>query len=639
MVNPGNLKTQTLSQKRSISIDATSLVHIEALNPVKFSVEFLTHLVEVSAATEFINPKKGEKPPIARYDLHLKKLREEFIKIDPDNLGVYRPEEHLDNPMGLGKTESGINRNDRKLYDKFVGFIADSNPLHGINKKYGMKNYLRKDQNFNVEGVPFRTGYQYIRDQLLLAAKPGGFDNRECQIALGAGLHALEDFYAHTNYTEVALMKSVQPMVFPWVDEVAETGYRYDYNREYIRLTQNADYHILKDVDEEKYGIGGDHQIAAYIPIVTGTFGLIDTAASVLPVFNELFFGRDIDPWRPSKPGDRTEADVVLMELCKDLDRANNGNKEPDGNGMFTLGYKTLLAVRDQAAHVKEYVPAFIKKKFYWLTSHIALMYGFAQYFTIRAVAGIIGDAQVLLGKDLDKMYDGNFRIGQNPSHTQVAKDDTGHPLHELSALLAIEAVEKIADKMFKVWGGEARPDEVIDLLRAAIRHPVATDWQDDMVKKWGRENNDKICESCSPSVLIARTMHAFNEIDEALANVKKYVKGNRTVIADVVAYFELENGAEVGAGALMDFVDAAIAKSQEQMAKLMEIKMEWDGKFPKPLECLPNGNVYFVKDADNLWDIAKRGNTSTEVIIKMNHLISTELAIGQRLIVPYPLD
>ncbi|WP_430906435.1 HET-C-related protein [Maribacter sp. 2-571] len=638
VVGSGGIMDRTLSEDHTVKIDAGFLLTIEALNPVKFSIEFLTSLVEIVAAGEFINPKDGEKPQTERYDLHLKKLREEYVTIDPDTLGVYRPEEHLDNPMGLGKTGDGFNRNDRKLYDKFVGFIHNGHPLHQIDLKYGMKKYLRADRTFQVEGVPYRTGYQYIKDQLLLAAKKDGFQKRDCQMALGAALHALEDFYAHTNYTEVTLMKTVEPLVYPWVDQVDETGYQYDYNREYVRMTRNSGYHVLKGIDDPRFELGGDHQIAAYIPIVTGTFGLVDTVASGLPIMNEVLFGAEVDPWVKSMPGDRTQADMLIKALCRELDSANNNNQDQGENGRFTKGFNALLTLRDTAAEAKDYIPDNLRKGFSWVTSAIGRIFDYTVYFTIRGAASIIGDAQTLLDKELATMEAGNFRIGKNPSHTQVAKDDTGHPLHELSALLAIEAVEKIAGKVFQVWGGAAQPKEVINLLRVAIRHPVATDWQDDIVRNWGKKNREKVCLACSPSVMIDRSMHALKEIDETLENVEKYVAENQKVIAQVVAYIEQESGKKTDAKALTDFLESGMQKSREQMNRLMKIKIKWEEKFPKPLACLPNNNFYTVKSGDTLSGIAVKGRTTPEVLIKMNHLINTVIKPGQRLRVPYPI-
>ncbi len=216
--------TRPQQYKGGFDFDLTSPIKMsfktQDFSPVMFSVEALTSVVELMAAKEFIHKKNMDKGEVARYDGHLKKLRKEYIPFNLETLGGYRPEEHIDNPLELGQDDDGGNRGDKTLYSGFVGFVPDDHALHQINKTFGMKNYIRSPDSYQVEDAAYPTAYEYIMAQLKKSGKEGGISEADCLINFGAAMHTLEDYFAHTNFSEISLMKSVEPYVFPWVDEV-----------------------------------------------------------------------------------------------------------------------------------------------------------------------------------------------------------------------------------------------------------------------------------------------------------------------------------------------------------------------------------------------------------------------------------
>jgi hypothetical protein len=127
-----------------------------------------------------------------------------------DRLGVYRHEHHIDNPFEY----------DKDLPEKNASLIDDR--LRGpvtaveleIDPDTGMKNYIAHS------GQGYATAAQYVREQLHRCIDYGRNGNQgEAFIHLGAALHTLEDFAAHSNYTELVLRELGEASVFPFVGE------------------------------------------------------------------------------------------------------------------------------------------------------------------------------------------------------------------------------------------------------------------------------------------------------------------------------------------------------------------------------------------------------------------------------------
>ena len=137
------------------------------------------------------------------------------FEVTEERLGVYRPEEHIDNPKDYASNE------DARQYDPRL-----RPPVHPleleIDPQTGMKNYIANERL----GVPTSAGY--VKHSLTRsihfgrvytsgtrATKGKEADLCEALRCLGQGLHCLEDFGAHTNYTELALRELGFRNVFP----------------------------------------------------------------------------------------------------------------------------------------------------------------------------------------------------------------------------------------------------------------------------------------------------------------------------------------------------------------------------------------------------------------------------------------
>lgn len=138
---------------------------------------------------------------------------EEF-EVTSDRLGIYRPEEHIDNPLGYAE---GLDA--RKFDARLRGPVA---PIETeIDPRTGMKNYIANESGQWATSAgylrfSFARSIHYGR-QYTHGARNKGNDDDLCEAlrCLGQALHCLEDFSAHSNYCELALRELGYRHVFP----------------------------------------------------------------------------------------------------------------------------------------------------------------------------------------------------------------------------------------------------------------------------------------------------------------------------------------------------------------------------------------------------------------------------------------
>ena len=181
------------------------------------------------------------------------------FEVTDDRLGVYRPEEHIDNPKDYADNV------DARKYDPRLRGPVDQQELD-IDHNTGMKNYIAN------EAGGWSTSAGYIRYSFARAIHYGrmythgnnkGDEKDLCEAlrCLGQGLHCLEDFGAHTNYTELALRELGHRNVFAHVGTATEINLR----------------------GKQVY------------PLVTGTFGGVDFLHSVLGEANDHVTQSEVD--------------------------------------------------------------------------------------------------------------------------------------------------------------------------------------------------------------------------------------------------------------------------------------------------------------------------------------------------------
>ncbi|KAG8671996.1 hypothetical protein FPOAC2_05361 [Fusarium poae] len=157
-----------------------------------------------------------------------------------ERLGCYTHVEHIDNPKGYPDNAKDV--------DERLRGPVDPRELE-FDPKTGMKNYIANS------GHGWDTSADYVTRQLRECIRLGRDKDpkskKEAFIHLGAALHTLEDFSAHSNFTELCLQDLGEADVFAFVGDacrVQTPGWR-------GRMVP---------------------------PIVTGTFGMLDIFHSLL---------------------------------------------------------------------------------------------------------------------------------------------------------------------------------------------------------------------------------------------------------------------------------------------------------------------------------------------------------------------
>ncbi|KAI1185884.1 heterokaryon incompatibility Het-C [Nemania serpens] len=184
---------------------------------------------------------------------------EEF-EVTAERLGVYRPEEHIDNPLGYADGKDA-----REFDPRLRGPVMPQETE--IDPYTGMKNYIANERG------NWATSTGYLRFSFARSIHFGrlytsgsqsrGREEDLCEAlrCLGQALHCMEDFSAHSNYCELALRELGYHNVFPHCGSSSEINLRG----------------------------------RRVFPLVTGTFGGVDFLHSVLGEANDHFTQSEVD--------------------------------------------------------------------------------------------------------------------------------------------------------------------------------------------------------------------------------------------------------------------------------------------------------------------------------------------------------
>ncbi|KAJ7439335.1 heterokaryon incompatibility protein HET-C [Mycena latifolia] len=136
------------------------------------------------------------------------------FEVTEERLGVYLPTEHIDNPKGYGDGEDP-----RKYHPKLRGPVE---PIElEIDPRSGMKNYIANDAGHwdTSRALVRRTLEHCIHLGRQHRSQGRKEDEYEAYRLLGQSLHTLEDFSAHSNFCELALVSMGHTEVFVHVGD------------------------------------------------------------------------------------------------------------------------------------------------------------------------------------------------------------------------------------------------------------------------------------------------------------------------------------------------------------------------------------------------------------------------------------
>ena len=122
-----------------------------------------------------------------------------------------------------------------------------------------------------------------------------------------------------------------------------------------------------------------------------------------------------------------------------------------------------------------------------------------------------------------------NKNYGENPTHTQLGKDATDHPLNGLAAKLAELAVKDVGYRIKNIWDGkisDPNGNKIVDyVLNTYFRHPRDVNWMEEDILKWVGRNKTKLEKLCEPTIATHTHKIAKREISKWLNKIKEIKK------------------------------------------------------------------------------------------------------------------
>ncbi len=301
-------------------------------------------------------------------------------QMDKERFGKYTPGQHFDNPL---TPEKDLGQ------DAVPGYIKENIKYvkQIFEKSIDAYKNANKETNADVKNKGFAVAREYF----------------------GSALHIMEDFFAHSNFVEIALNLKKKSKVDTYGGKTASGRYR----------------------------------------LVSGNFEDLDTAISIM----KIVAGYLKTPTEPNKA--MTAGDRITLVIL----RRNNPT--------IANYYEKFLFGVDQA---KRYIPGF---------KYIAEMFQ-----TIKdSLASQLGAGIEILSK---KLATGTGK-GNQPSHTQVNKDDPSQNRFFLAKQLATHVVKNITPKMDTAWKNPDDPtakNELFKLIDEFTQHPDSSSWWHNIVEK-----------------------------------------------------------------------------------------------------------------------------------------------------------
>ncbi|KAJ1029194.1 hypothetical protein NDA18_002822 [Ustilago nuda] len=422
------------------------------------------------------------------------------FQVTDERLGVYLPEEHLDNPKGYADGK------DAREYDPRLREPINPEELE-IDSRSGMKNYLA-NENGN-----WRTGSGLIRKTLVRVIETGrqardsgrDEDMYEAYRLLGQALHTLEDFPAHSNWTELAL-------------------HRLGHHNVFLHVGDNV-----------KVRAPDGTQVA---PIVTGTFGSADFIHSLLGEAQDHLSEASIsdlnkamdDAKKKSSGTNRSPIQDLLGMLAKipggggdnasrdleDVSRGPVSNPADMSPQEMHANLWKILELRDRIVKsiegTIEKIPglsSLVEKLFNELNIFVfTLIEPYAKPIMQQGMNALkMGSGAVINKQEQFEVFDNPN--ASDPTHSMLSKDHFGLILNEVAGNVAKIIVRNTVTKVVKAWDDRGQdPHRVADECLAVMFHPYwfngAAQVQKEMmdyVADWARNHSTEIGRLSKQSV------------------------------------------------------------------------------------------------------------------------------------------
>ncbi|KAL8881820.1 MAG: hypothetical protein Q9198_001052 [Flavoplaca austrocitrina] len=408
------------------------------------------------------------------------------FEVTTERLGCYRPEEHIDNPKDYADNI------DARQYDRRLRGPVDERRELAINPRTGLKVYIA------TEGMGIATSAGLIRDlfrrSIHLGRQYGQSKNNadlyEALRLLGTGCHCLEDYSAHSNYTELALIELGERGVFPHVGR-----------RTQITLQETG---------------------RSVFPCVTGTFGGVDFLHSVMGEVSDKATQSEIEELQgtiQSQSGSNNTS--MLQDLLNQVPSGLFGGKDEAGkanelqmNAQAAQMQNTHITPREPEAWTRQLEET--QKQIYpileWhdemmqsITETIekipilpdlieqlqeqlnVFVFGLLAPFVLPIINQVktelnTGSSEIIQSSKDKQLIVFHDDYSSDPTHSMLSKDHFSNILNEPAGKVASQVLKWVVPQLMACWD-----DEYIDVDRTITRivngvfhHPALRDFGDD---------------------------------------------------------------------------------------------------------------------------------------------------------------
>ncbi|KAH8793133.1 heterokaryon incompatibility protein Het-C-domain-containing protein [Hyaloscypha finlandica] len=407
------------------------------------------------------------------------------FEVTSERLGCYRPEDHIDNPKDYADNI------DATQYDTRLRGPVDERVELAIDPRTGLKNFIA-NENAGIMTSALHVRKLFNRSIQLgrSYARSGNKDELyEALRLLGTGLHCLEDYSAHSNYSELALIEMGERDVFPHVGRQTQ-----------IRLP------------------GAQHPV---YPVITGTFGGVDFLHSVMGEFDDKATQSEIQNLEGTMQNSGQANTSVLQELLSSVPEGLFGDKDQAGK-VSELQTNAAAAQMSQMRVSPRQPEAFtrqmqgVAKQIYPIIEwHDEVMKSITEaiekipvlpdlienieneinifVFSLLApfVVPIInqiktelntGSSEIIQSskdKQLIVFHDDHC---SDPTHSMLAKDHFSNILNECAGKIASQVLKWVVPQLMQCWDDErVDADRTITrILNGVFHHPALRNQGDD---------------------------------------------------------------------------------------------------------------------------------------------------------------
>lgn len=407
------------------------------------------------------------------------------FEVTSERLGCYRPEEHIDNPKDYAENQ------DARQYHRALRGPVDEERELAIDERTGLKAYIASEdfgittsaglvRNLFGRAIDLGRRYDQTRDKA---------DKYEALRLLGTACHCLEDYSAHSNYTELALIELGESVVFP---------------------------HVGRDTEMRIPGVR--HRV---YPIVTGTFGGVDFLHSVCGEVGDKAMAFEIEELEQTISKSSNQDSSKVKELLDKLPPGLFGDSDQAGKA-------DALEAESQAAQMEnltitpkepeaflEQVEEITKHIYPIMEFHDNLMKNISKTIDkIPVLPDLIEEVQnqvtvfvfsllapyvlPIVNQVKTELSTGSSEIIQsskdhqlavfsddddtNPTHSMLSKDHFSNVLNEPAGKIATEILKWAVPQIVAAWDDDdiSIPRTLDRIINGVFHHPATREYGDD---------------------------------------------------------------------------------------------------------------------------------------------------------------